>query len=189
MTELEADCTGRYGYMSVRDLEFLRWAAHSPVVGALLNVGCFRGLSCSVLATVAAGMNAGPLICIDPFEPWYDPLVQSPPQPASYEEWDANMRQCGVRQFIVHHRVRSDKALPLLQERGVKLRLAFVDGSHLYDDIRGDLEGVWPLLVPGGLLVMDDWLGGFDVQRACRAFRGDHWAPCGDKMAFAVKPG
>jgi len=187
MTELPADCTGRYGYMGTRDVEFLRWAANSPLDGALLNIGCYRGLSCSVLATIAGTMNRGPLVCVDPFLEAYGQSVLAPDPPAPYEEWDANMRACNVRQFILHFRQRSGEALPKLLERGMSFRLIFVDGSHDERDVLEDMRNSWPLLRPGGLLVLDDWVGFEGVKRAAIQARGDRWAPCGDKMAYTLK--
>lgn len=50
--------------------------------------------------------------------------------------------------------VRSDK---FWKENTATFDLIYVDGSHLYDDVRNDLYEAWKVLRPGGLLLADDW--------------------------------
>lgn len=50
-----------------------------------------------------------------------------------------------------------------------------VDGDHSYEGAYGDLQRVWPLLAPGGLIIVDD-TGMVDVKRAVEQFRDEHTA-------------
>lgn len=50
-----------------------------------------------------------------------------------------------------------------------------VDGDHSYEGAYGDLRQVWPLLAPGGLIVVDD-TGMVDVKRAVEQFRDERAA-------------
>lgn len=43
------------------------------------------------------------------------------------------------------------------QPNNTKVDLIYVDGSHLYDDVKNDLYKAWEQLKPGGLLMADDW--------------------------------
>ena len=63
--------------------------------------------------------------------------------------------------------------------------LIYVDGSHLYEDIRNDLYQAWDRLNPDGLLMVDDWehknnrmMDGnetiYGVSLACWEFWRDH---------------
>lgn len=65
--------------------------------------------------------------------------------------------------------------------------LIYVDGSHLYDDVKNDLREAWERLNPGGLLLADDWdhpkniqaegvQSEYGVSLACWEFWRDH--PC-----------
>lgn len=38
-----------------------------------------------------------------------------------------------------------------------KVDLIYVDGSHLYDDVRNDMYEAWKQLNPDGMLLADDW--------------------------------
>lgn len=50
--------------------------------------------------------------------------------------------------------VRSDQ---FWKENSAKFDLIYVDGSHLYSDVKNDLYEAWKVLKPGGLLLVDDW--------------------------------
>lgn len=50
--------------------------------------------------------------------------------------------------------VRSDT---FWKENTATFDLIYVDGSHLYDDVRNDLYEAWDVLNPGGMLLADDW--------------------------------
>lgn len=50
--------------------------------------------------------------------------------------------------------VRSDK---FWVENKSKFDLIYVDGSHLYKDVKNDLYEAWEVLSDGGLLMADDW--------------------------------
>lgn len=80
---------------------------------------------------------------------------------------------------------RSDKFW--LEERDVKFDLIYVDGSHLYRDVKPDLYEAWERLNPKGLLLVDDWdhkhnqsvdIDGesvkYGVSLACWEFWRDH---------------
>jgi len=38
-----------------------------------------------------------------------------------------------------------------------KFDLIYIDGSHLYEDVRNDLYEAWKILNPYGMLLIDDW--------------------------------
>ena len=50
--------------------------------------------------------------------------------------------------------VRSDR---YWEENSNKFDLIYVDGSHLYKDVKNDLYKAWERINPGGLLMVDDW--------------------------------
>ena len=59
-----------------------------------------------------------------------------------------------------------------------------VDGDHSFEGAYGDLCRVWPLLAPGGVIIVDD-LGMTEVHRAVEQFRDEHAA---DLEGFQVHP-
>lgn len=65
-----------------------------------------------------------------------------------------------------------------------KFDLINVDGDHSYEGAYGDLCRVWPLLNPGGIIIVDD-LGMVDVKRAVEQFRDEHLP---DLEGFQIHP-
>jgi len=58
------------------------------------------------------------------------------------------------------------------------LDFAYLDGDHSYEGVKADLEGVFPLMKQGGIIMMDDfhrrgWWGDA-VIRAAQEFLGTH---------------
>lgn len=64
--------------------------------------------------------------------------------------------------------------------------LIYVDGSHLYEDVKNDLYEAWKVLKPNGLLMADDWQhpknivaegeqSEYGVSLACFQFWEDHY--------------
>lgn len=163
MTELPADVLGKYGYMLEGDLALLRRLAARPVKGDLLNIGCFKGLSCSVLASVGPELK-----CIDPFVGGEDL-----PNYDSFAEWESNMVACGVRGRIGVYRDRSQDVMPKLKPHS--FRVIFIDGSHLYENVVADFKNALKLIAPRGVIVFDDvnWGADFPIYRAANAVFGE----------------
>jgi hypothetical protein len=51
----------------------------------------------------------------------------------------------------------SGPALEALTAAGRRFELAYIDGSHLSADVLNDSMQVWPLVVPGGVVIWDDY--------------------------------
>jgi predicted O-methyltransferase YrrM len=44
-----------------------------------------------------------------------------------------------------------------LAEHRRRFDLAYIDGSHTYDDVMEDSTGVWPLINAGGIIIWDNY--------------------------------
>jgi len=60
----------------------------------------------------------------------------------------------------------SKKALEIIP---VPLDMAWVDNGHTENDVKRDVQAMWQLLKPGGLLIGHDWEGDNDVARGVKA--------------------
>jgi predicted O-methyltransferase YrrM len=67
-----------------------------------------------------------------------------------------NLQRAGYEAMIEFHELPSQQALPQLEQRGVQVDFAFIDGWHTFDHALVDCFYVDKLLRPGGLLVLDD---------------------------------
>lgn len=78
------------------------------------------------------------------------------------------------------------------RENQTKFDLIYVDGSHLYDDVKNDLYQAWERLNRGGLLLVDDWdhknnnivdtngkFAKYGVSLACWEFWRDNFCEAG----------
>jgi len=54
-----------------------------------------------------------------------------------------------------------------------RFQLVNVDGDHSYDGCLKDMNAVWPLLDPGGIMIVDD-TGMTDVKRAIETFLSEN---------------
>lgn len=58
------------------------------------------------------------------------------------------------------------------------LSFAYIDGDHSYEGVCADLTALWPLMAPGGIIMMDDYhqrgWWGYGVIQAANEFIGSH---------------
>jgi predicted O-methyltransferase YrrM len=148
------------GYMYNGDLLHLRKRCQETkeLGGPILEIGSYCGLSTAILSEGGARVT-----CIDTFQGGED-LPNRYTRPI----FDKNMKKLGRYSQLTVLESRSDNALmDLLPE----YRLAFVDGSHTYEDASLDIRACWGLLKRGGWLIVDDvpWGGPeFPVANAMR---------------------
>ena len=128
-------------------------------IGALLGGGTAK--LCGWFARTSPGKR---VITVDVFDPAFDPTatVEGWAMPDLYalrlggrdqrEVFDEVTTGC--RNLVV---VAGDSTtVPIPTER---LAFAFVDGSHVPDDVRADFETVWSRLSPGGIVAFHDYGG------------------------------
>ena len=69
---------------------------------------------------------------------------------------------------VSHLRMFSHQAAPQLKQffekDGIFPEFIFIDGSHVYEDVRRDITDYFPLLAPGGIMVFHDYLPGLNDE-------------------------
>jgi len=78
---------------------------------------------------------------------------------SSLDELRANLKRFGVEDIVEPVVMRSQHAASLLADRGVRLRMLFIDGAHDEESVRGDIRGFVPLVNPGGIVAFHDCVG------------------------------
>lgn len=67
-----------------------------------------------------------------------------------------------LKNEVSHLRMFSHQAAPQLKQffekDGIFPEFIFIDGSHVYEDVRRDIIDYFPLLAPGGIMVFHDYL-------------------------------
>lgn len=129
------------------------------ITGDLLEIGCYQGTSAILMGYMKQAHER--MIVCDIF----DGAVESDEDAAERERYYApnfsrQMLEDNYRRFhgglpeIVHGPSWTLNACGL----GRSFRFIHIDGSHNYDQVRGDLNIAKHLLVPGGVVSFDDLL-------------------------------
>ena len=141
------------------------WQLHQEVRGvaeragrplSIVEIGSWKGRSAIAMGlALRASGHGGTIHCIDPQAPPFDNAA----------EFDANVERAGVVDLIRPVRALSHDARPSFEP--AEIDVLFVDGAHDFPSVARDLDDWTPLLVHGGLLVVNDlFLPG--VSRASR---------------------
>lgn len=92
--------------------------------------------------------------------------------PSVRDRFLANVRACGVEQYVVPVTGDSAESAKLFEDG--KVFCVFIDASHEYGDVLRDIKAWLPKVAPGG------WIGGHDVNRdgvrnAVKEVFGNDW--------------
>jgi predicted O-methyltransferase YrrM len=155
--ELERTLEGVPGWFVPREAWILHEAIRRSFVEraiTVVEIGSFRGRSTIAAAhALLARAKGGKLYAIDP------------QADEGFRELEANIAEAGVESVVELIRATSREARKRFDEGPVDL--LFIDGSHEYEDVRGDFGDWLPLVEPGGIVAVNDpfWWG---VGRALR---------------------
>jgi predicted O-methyltransferase YrrM len=139
------------GWLTDAEGELLfRLAAACPPGLAVVEIGSWKGKSTVWLAS-GVRPSAGTLVfAIDPHEPSLED-----PGATTLNDLKENLARSGMTDVVVPIVAASHHAAPAFEQTpGV----VFIDGSHLQDAVRIDLDDWLPKLVEGGVLALHDVL-------------------------------
>ncbi|BET66015.1 hypothetical protein ASA1KI_09330 [Opitutales bacterium ASA1] len=169
------------------------WHSESPVFGevvsavrprSIFEVGSWLGGSAIEMARrcAEAGLSTR-ILCIDTWlgaaEFWLDRsdarryagLGLSHGYPTVHRDFLVNCAKAGFADRITPFPQTGAGAALWLAVKGYRADLAYIDGSHVYEDVLGDMRLYWPLVRDGGVLFGDDFAMP-DVAAAVREFFG-----------------
>jgi predicted O-methyltransferase YrrM len=130
---------------------------HSPA--RVLEIGSYEGRSAITFITMLPDAS---VTCIDIF------------CEAEYEKrFDANMAEYGSR--IEKIKSRAQNALPTFLHEGRKYDVVYIDGDHTRKGTLTNSILSWPLLMPGGVLIWDDYLWEKQLPSANRPKQAVDW--------------
>jgi predicted O-methyltransferase YrrM len=128
---------------------------HPP--GVIVEIGSWMGKSTTWLAKGSRSGSGLKVYAVDPHRR----------RRGTFEEFMRNMEHAGIEDLVVPYVMTSAEAAPKVNDRVV---LAFVDGSHKYEDVKLDVKLWFPKVVEGGCMVFHDAVGNgaAGVHRAVR---------------------
>lgn len=114
----------------------------AQAAGSVLEVGAWFGYSTVLMA------RAGALVySIDPHTELDD----------TWETFNANLEEFGVRERVTVDRDYSSKVLPRLERLGARFGAAFIDGDHSFETCSLDIRHARRLVRPGGVIACHDY--------------------------------
>jgi predicted O-methyltransferase YrrM len=161
---LRATVPGWTGLLEGRSLYAL--AHHGPGHGAIVEIGSAWGRSTICLARGSKSAGRERVHAVDPDLTLPDPGLR--PEAGwqkglgvaqgtgSRVPWLlSNLQRFGVDDWV-EPIVSTSASASTLPIGGV--RLLFIDGSHTYEAVKGDIDAWLPRVVPGGVVVFDDYI-------------------------------
>jgi predicted O-methyltransferase YrrM len=135
----------------------------------VLEIGSYEGISSCFFSDFLLSHAESTLDCVDPFLP-EDPMTPNVSE-ATYRTFLANIEQSSNAEKVTHHKMMSNEYLAANKKM---YDIVYLDGSHLYEDVLADLEGVFPFVVPGGIVWCDDYRSYDSVFNAITEFCKKH---------------
>lgn len=158
------------GLISLAETKWLAEQALSVPGGVIVEIGAWKGRSTRALGLAALG-TGGVVFAVDAWcgsaSEGPESLVNSVPGHEAFEAFRAANEDLLNLGYIVPLHLRSHQAAVALRRLGMagKVDMLFVDGDHLYESVKGDLDAWLPLVKAGGLVCGHDFTRDY-VQRA-----------------------
>jgi hypothetical protein len=144
------------GWFNLDDLAHftlvLQTQATSGLRGDLLEIGCYHGRSAAVLAMHLA--DGERLVLADAFDlPLDEPYGDTPTPEGVWSNLAAAVPDLPRERIQILRAYSRDLQLP----EGLRVRFAHVDGGHDRETVECDLALCAGRLIPGGVMVVDDY--------------------------------
>ena len=129
-----------------------RWG---PGQGVIVEVGSAYGRSAIVLATASKRAGRGQVVSVDPHTGGITFLQRQQGPVNTYLGFAKNIQRFHLSDWIQPIVLPSIDAAK--QWDGRPIRFLYIDGWHTYDAVKADIEGWFPYLVSGGIILFDDY--------------------------------
>lgn len=148
------------------------------VRGDVIEIGSWQGKSTAFLAQACADTQNGRVHAIDTFagNPGHEDNYTVDGSLATLEDsFRSNMKRAGVADHVQVHAGASQDVIEQVRAATDGARLLFIDGEHTYEAVARDLELYADLVLPGGIIVFDDYAPNFEGDvRAVREHIAAH---------------
>ncbi len=127
----------------------------------ILEIGCLEGSSSIFFADYFLDHPNSTLTCVDPF--LHSDHNDHRQFLTNDEEtrFDHNITVCKNANKISAHKITSDQ---FFENNTKTFTFIYIDGSHEVDYIKRDMDNSFKVLEKGGIMWMDDYLGGDGVH-------------------------
>lgn len=142
------------GMMNAKKCEFLYNTVkyYSGKKELIVEIGSFKGCSTSWLAMAGKGNGFKSLIAIDLFTgtpSWQEDID-------TYDYFIKRMHANDLIDFVKPIRADSKEAIKNWNQND-KISILHIDGDHSYEGVKADMDNYIPLVVNGGIIIIDDY--------------------------------
>ena len=127
-------------------------AETTPGTGEIVEIGSCFGRSTIYLAKGARRSDHGTVWAVDPHT---GDIAWNLGRVSTYEVFLQNIRKFGVESRVKPLKMTSKEAAKTWN--GTPIRILFIDGWHSYEAVTEDILLWFPHVLPGGLIVFDDY--------------------------------
>jgi len=127
--------------------------------GDIAEIGSWKGRTSVTMALALkdAGVRDCRVYAIDHHEGSAEHAERIAREGSTLAAFRKNVRAAGVDDLVEEMVMLSPAAGKILRERGVRLRMAFIDGAHDEESVRADIRLMLPLMQPGAILAFHDY--------------------------------
>jgi len=127
--------------------------------GLVVEVGAWKGAS--VISMARRIRDAGLDGCVLAVDTWRGSaehfLHDEIPDVDLYDLFRSNVSRSRLDDYVVPLPLDSLNAATVVGARGLNPCVVHLDAGHDYLSVAQDLEAWWPLLAPGGVMIVDDY--------------------------------
>lgn len=152
------------GMISPRSGQFLFALCYmQELTGDVVEIGSWQGRSTSFLARAVRHSSNGNFYAVDHFkgnvgkENYY--VVGKEDLSDLEGNFLNNMKRIGLLDSVTLLNMPNDEAEKQLKE--TRIRFLFIDGDHTKEGVEKDIQLFFPRLIPGAIVVFDDFSGHF----------------------------
>ena len=145
-----------HGLISDEQGRIMQQYATEMVNDVAVEIGSYLGKSACYIGT--AMPDAAHLFCIDP---WNNSNVNRYKFKFTDENllmFNENVRLCGLESRVTPIQGFSSEVSASWEK---PISLLYIDGGHEYDEVLEDIDGFWPHMVSGGVILFDDYSEAF----------------------------
>jgi len=181
------------GWLPIEQAEWLfEQACAVPDGGRIVEIGSYQGRSTTALAFACLG-TLKRVFAIDLWQGMYADVADIPEVHQVFQEgffgvWERNIRMNNLYPYVIPLAGRSCEIARIWR---APIHMAFVDGSHAFEDVVQDFREFFPHVVRGGLMAFHDvdpaWNGAW---RAWHEHIAHHLIRTGSftTIAYGYKP-
>ena len=127
----------------------------------MLEIGSFEGLSSVFFADNFLDAKNSSLTCVDPFLNITNNDHSNFLQNNEEKNFDYNISKCKNSDKVIVYKITSDK---FFETNKKTYNFIYIDGCHMPDYIKRDMENSFNVLEKNGIMWMDDYRGGDGIQ-------------------------